>query len=60
VSNPSPPERLLTLKQIAEQLQVSTKTVRRLIAVHDIPIVWVGGQIRVPTSLLALFVKKKW
>ena len=60
LSNPLPPDRPLTLKQIAEYFQVCTKTVRRVINDEGIPVVKIGGQIRVPAAHLALFVKKKW
>ena len=62
MSNSSPAERLdlLTIQQVAEQLQVCTKTVRRLISRLDVPVVYVGSQIRVPGQQLALFLKKKW
>jgi len=62
MSNLSPPDRLdlLTVQQVAEQLQVCTKTVRRLIRRLGIPVVFVGSQIRVPAQHLALFLKKKW
>ena len=60
MSNPSPPERLLTLKQTAKHLQVCTKTARRIINKRGIPVVYVGSQIRVPAEHLALFLKKKW
>ena len=62
MSNSSPAERLdlLTIQQVAEQLQVCTKTVRRLISRLDVPVVYVGSQIRVPGQHLALFLQKKW
>ncbi len=62
MSNPSPSAclDLLTIQQVAELLQVCTKTVRRLIKRLGIPVVFVGSQIRVPAQHLALFLKKKW
>ncbi len=51
---------LLTIKQVASQLQVCTKTVRRLIKEHNVPIVQVGRQIRIPAQHVALLIKKKW
>jgi excisionase family DNA binding protein len=53
-------EDLLTLKQVAARLQVSTKTVRRLIAKLDIPVVKVGNQVRVPARHFVLFLSKTW
>ncbi len=55
----SPPT-FLTIKQVAAQLQVCTKTVRRLIKKHNVPIVQVGRQIRVPTQHVAMLITKKW
>jgi excisionase family DNA binding protein len=49
---------LLTLRQIADHLQVSTKTVRREIDRRTIPYVWVGNQKRVRTDHLVLFTRK--
>jgi excisionase family DNA binding protein len=51
---------LLTLKQVAERLQVCTKTVRRIIVKLDIPIVKVGSRVRIPARYLSLFLTKKW
>jgi excisionase family DNA binding protein len=48
------------VKQVADQLQVCTKTVRRLISKHGVPVVTVGCQTRVPAQHLALFLQKKW
>ena len=62
MSNSSAAERLdlLTIQQVAEQLQVCTRTVRRLIKKLGVPVVYVGSQVRVPAQHLALFLKKKW
>lgn len=54
------PMELLTLKQVADMLQVCVKTVRRLIKKKKIPIVTVGSQIRVPAEHVALFTTKRW
>jgi excisionase family DNA binding protein len=51
---------LLTVKQVADQLQICTKTVRRLISKLGVPVVTVGRQTRIPAQHLALFLKKKW
>ena len=53
-------EDLLTLRQVAAHLQVSTKTVSRLIIKLDILVLKVGNQIRVPGRCLSLFLVKKW
>jgi excisionase family DNA binding protein len=47
------PERLLTAGDLAETLRVSTRTVRRMIAAGQIPIVRVGRSVRVRPSALA-------
>jgi excisionase family DNA binding protein len=51
---------MLTLTQVAAQLQVSTKTVRRLIAKLAVPHVLVGAQIRIPVEHVHLLVNKRW
>jgi hypothetical protein len=51
---------LLTLPQVADLLQVCVKTVRRNIKALNVPVVYVGKQIRVPAEHVALFIKKKW
>ena len=53
-------EEFLTHKQVAARLQVSTKTVARLIKQLSIPVVKVGHQVRVPARHLALFLTKSW
>ncbi len=42
----------LTLKQTAAKLNVSTRTVRRLVAARRIPFLRVGNQLRFPVDLL--------
>ena len=42
----------LTIEQVAEQLQVSTKTVRRMIDSGALYAVKAGGQIRIPPDAL--------
>lgn len=44
--------RFLTIEQTAEVLQVSDKTIRRLITVFRIPAVRVGDSLRVPAEWL--------
>lgn len=51
---------LLTLAQVAARLQVSTKTVRRLIAKNAVPHILVGSQIRIPFEHVHLLTKKRW
>jgi excisionase family DNA binding protein len=38
--------RLLTLREAAQMLQVSTRTLQRMIRKHDLPAFKVGGQWR--------------
>ncbi len=52
-------QQLLTIKQVATQLQVCTKTVRRLIKEHSVPVLRVGRQIRVPAQHVAMLIKQK-
>lgn len=42
----------LTIEQVAKRLQVSTKTVRRMIDSGDLYAVKAGGQIRIPPESL--------
>lgn len=42
--------RLLTLAEAASLLQVSTRTLKRMIRNHDLPALKVGGQWRVRES----------
>ena len=51
---------MLTLPQVAAQLQVSTKTVRRLLTKRSVPHVMVGAQIRIPIEHIHLLVNKQW
>lgn len=44
--------RFLTLDQVAEQFQVSRRTVERLVASASMPSVRVGGSVRVPADEL--------
>lgn len=44
--------RFLTIEQTAEALQVSDKTVRRLVAVFRIPAFRVGDSLRIPADWL--------
>jgi|TARA_B100000959_G_C14761583_1_gene533575 excisionase family DNA binding protein len=51
-------EPLLTKKEVAEYLKVSTRTVDRLIVLLEIPVFVVGRQIRIPESSLKLMMKR--
>ena len=59
-NNLNQPDDLLTLKQVAAHLQVSTKTVSRLIVRLEIPVARVGNQIRVPSRCLRFFMNTEW
>jgi excisionase family DNA binding protein len=45
--------RLLTVKDVAEVLQLSTRTVRRMIAAKQIPIIRLGRSVRVHPSAIS-------
>jgi len=45
--------RLLTVKDVAEALQLSTRTVRRMIAAKQIPIIRLGRSVRVHPSAIS-------
>ena len=46
---------LLTVRQLAENWQVSPRTIRRLIANGELPIVRIGRAVRIPASPLKCF-----
>jgi excisionase family DNA binding protein len=49
--------RLLTLREAAQMLQVSPRTLQRLIRKNDLPAFKVGGQWRVRESQLAQWIR---
>lgn len=49
---------LLTLRQIADHLQVCVRTVRRTIVRNAIPVVWINNRMRVRIDHLVLFLKQ--
>ena len=51
------PERLLTVPDAAEALQVSSKTVRRLIARGELSALRVGRQLRIPPRDLHAYLR---
>ena len=55
----APPERLLyAVDDVAEQLGVSTKTVRRWIAAGDLPVHRLGRQLRISEPDLVAFIAR--
>ena len=52
-------QQLLTVEQVAETLQLSTKQVRRLIEREEIPAYRLGRLIRVSTSGLSNFIESR-
>ena len=59
MTTPSPRlQTMLTVERIAERLAVSTKTVRRWIGAHELPIHRLGRTIRVSESDLAGFLNR--
>lgn len=51
-------EKLYTKQEIADQLRVSTKTIERLIISLEIPVLYVGRQLRIPESSRILFLNR--
>ena len=47
-----PRSSLLTLKEVADRLALSTRTVRRLVAHGDLEAVWLGRSVRIAPSSL--------
>lgn len=52
------PSRLLTVAQVAELLQVSPRTIRRLVAAGQLAVIRVGRAVRVHPSALAELLAK--
>lgn len=52
-------DKLLTIKEVAEFLNLSEKTIRRLIHKGELPASKVGGQWRIDKDALELYLKKK-
>ena len=50
-----PAERLLTIKDVAERLQVSPRTVHRFIASGDISVIRIGRSVRATEEALKAF-----
>jgi excisionase family DNA binding protein len=59
-AEPSPQqgERLFGVPAVAERLEYSTKTVRRMIERDELPAIWVGNQLRVRERDLAAYVAR--
>ena len=53
------PEPLLTLPDAADTLRVSTRTVRRLIARGELPVLRVGRQLRLADAGLAAYLRRR-
>jgi len=50
------PQRLMTVKEVAELLQLSNRQIRRLIATHQLEAINVGRSVRIsPEALASLF-----
>jgi excisionase family DNA binding protein len=50
---------LLTLREVAEYLAVSERTVRRLIAADDLPCLRIGSQIRFDRATLLRWISAR-
>jgi excisionase family DNA binding protein len=57
---PPVPERLLTVSDVAERLQVSPRTVRRMIATGQLRIIRLGRSVRIHPSVLCDLVDRQW
>jgi excisionase family DNA binding protein len=54
-----PPERLLTIDEAAEILNVSPKTIRRRIAARELPAIRDGRSVRVSPDDLRSYIAKR-
>jgi excisionase family DNA binding protein len=59
VHEPQPPTQLFSIGTVAERLEVSPDTVRRLIARGDLAVVRFGGIVRVSAEDLESFVARQ-
>jgi excisionase family DNA binding protein len=53
-----PLERLLTVDQLAELWQISSRTIRRMIADGRLPVVRLGRAVRIPAKVAARLNRK--
>ncbi len=51
-------DKLFTKKQVAEHLQVSTRTVDRLICDMDLPVYHIRRQVRIPQSSVKMILNE--
>lgn len=51
---------LMTLIEVAALLKVSVKTVRRQIKTLEVPVVFVGRQVRLRCEHIVLFMRTRW
>jgi excisionase family DNA binding protein len=54
----SPPAPLLTAAEVAERLNISVRSVRRLIKDGRLPIVRIGGSVRIRPEALATLINE--
>lgn len=54
-----PETQLLSVRAVAERLDVSTDTVRRLVATGQLPAIRIGVGVRVSASDFAVFVQRQ-
>ena len=52
-------EKLLSPKEVAERLNVAVRTVRDLVADHDLPAYRVGGQLRFSPEALDSWLERR-
>jgi excisionase family DNA binding protein len=53
---PGPPTHLLTAQEVADQLNVSLRTIRRLIAQKKLAIVRIGKAVRIRPETIVSFI----
>jgi excisionase family DNA binding protein len=55
VAAPPKPPRFISLRTVANELGISWRTVRKLVAEGELPAVRIGGVLRVPRSAMEEF-----
>jgi excisionase family DNA binding protein len=58
-TRPRPPTHLLTVQEVADQLNVSLRTVRRLISQKKLAIVHIGTAVRIKPETLTAFIDEQ-
>ena len=53
------PQRLMTVKEVADLLQLSVRQIRRLVATHRLEAMSVGRSVRIRPEALAAFLEQR-